>query len=54
MRTLVQSMPKWLIHGFELAGAALPAVGFAMLLKVLLRMEYVPFLFIRVCSRILY
>ena len=37
-------MPKWLIHGFELAGAALPAVGFAMLLKVLLRMEYVPFL----------
>ena len=44
MRTLVQSMPKWLIHGFELAGAALPAVGFAMLLKVLLRMEYVPFL----------
>ncbi|MDN6036726.1 MAG: PTS N-acetylgalactosamine transporter subunit IIC [Lactococcus raffinolactis] len=44
MQSLVEAMPKWLIHGFELAGAALPAVGFAMLLKVLLRVEYLPFL----------
>jgi len=44
MSALVKSMPQWLIHGFELSGAALPAVGFAMLLKVLLRVEYVPFL----------
>lgn len=44
MQALVEAMPKWLIHGFELAGAALPAVGFAMLLKVLLRLEYLPFL----------
>lgn len=44
MATLVKSMPKWLIHGFELAGGALPAVGFAMLLKVLLRVNYVPYL----------
>lgn len=44
MRALVSSMPKWLIHGFELSGAALPAVGFAMLLKVLLRINYLPFL----------
>lgn len=44
MQQMVQAMPNWLIHGFELAGSALPAVGFSMLLKVLLRMEYVPYL----------
>lgn len=44
MAALVQQMPAWLIHGFELAGGMLPAVGFAMLLKVLLRAEYVPYL----------
>ncbi|KAF5438702.1 MULTISPECIES: PTS galactosamine transporter subunit IIC [Pediococcus] len=44
MQALVKAMPVWLIHGFELAGSALPAVGFAMLLKVLLRVEYVPYL----------
>lgn len=44
MKALVSSMPQWLIHGFELSGAALPAVGFAMLLKVLLRVDYLPFL----------
>lgn len=44
MAALVKSMPDWLIHGFELAGGILPAVGFAMLLKVLLRTEYMPYL----------
>ncbi|APX71685.1 PTS galactosamine transporter subunit IIC [Companilactobacillus allii] len=44
MAALVKAMPVWLIHGFELAGGALPAVGFAMLLKVLLRVEYTPYL----------
>ncbi|RND60299.1 PTS system N-acetylgalactosamine-specific EIIC component 1 [Lacticaseibacillus paracasei] len=44
MQALVEAMPQWLIHGFELSGAALPAVGFAMLLKVLLRVEYTPYL----------
>lgn len=44
MADLVKAMPTWLIHGFELAGGVLPAVGFSMLLKVLLRVEYVPYL----------
>lgn len=44
MASLVKAMPTWLIHGFELAGGVLPAVGFAMLLKVLLRVNYVPYL----------
>lgn len=46
MQSLVQSMPVWLTHGFEIAGGVLPAVGFGMLLKVMLKGEYVPFLII--------
>lgn len=46
MKTLVESMPAWLTHGFEVAGGILPAVGFGMLLKVMLKMEFVPYLLI--------
>ncbi|MDD3254123.1 MAG: PTS galactosamine transporter subunit IIC [Lachnospiraceae bacterium] len=46
MKTFVEILPAWLTHGFEVAGGILPAVGFAMLLKVMLKMEYVPFLLI--------
>lgn len=46
MQALVQSMPEWLTHGFEIAGGILPAVGFGMLLKVMLKGEYIPFLII--------
>ncbi|AMV60987.1 PTS system, N-acetylgalactosamine-specific IIC component [Pediococcus damnosus] len=44
MHTLVTSMPQWLTHGFEIAGGILPAVGFAMLLKVMLKPQYFPYL----------
>lgn len=44
MRVLVTNMPHWLTHGFEIAGGILPAVGFAMLLKVMLKGKYFPFL----------
>lgn len=46
MHQLVTSMPQWLTHGFELAGGILPAVGFAMLLKVMLKAQYFPYLLI--------
>lgn len=46
MRDLVTAMPAWLTHGFEVAGGILPAVGFAMLLKVMLKIEYLPYLLI--------
>lgn len=46
MKALVSSLPEWLTHGFEVTGGILPAVGFAMLLKVLLKLEYVPYLII--------
>ena len=44
MSQLVNAMPGWLSHGFEIAGGILPAVGFAMLLKNMLKNKYVPYL----------
>lgn len=46
MQALVSSMPGWLTHGFEIAGGILPAVGFAMLLKVMLKKQFIPYLII--------
>ena len=46
MKILVESMPGWLTNGFAVAGGILPAVGFGMLLKVMLKVEYVPYLLI--------
>jgi len=46
MKALVESLPAWLTHGFEVAGGMLPAVGFAMLLRVMLKMEFLPYLLI--------
>ena len=46
MQALVNSMPEWLTHGFEIAGGILPAVGFGMLLKVMLKKQYIPYLLI--------
>ena len=46
MQSLVEAMPAWLTHGFEIAGGILPAVGFGMLLKVMLKKEYIAYLLI--------
>ena len=44
MRELVNMMPAWLSHGFEVLGGVLPAIGFAMLLKIMLKGWLVPYL----------
>lgn len=44
MRTLVDAFPEWLSHGFEIAGGILPAVGFGMLLRTMLKAQYIPYL----------
>lgn len=44
LKALVEIMPEWLINGFQVAGGLLPAVGFAMLLRVTLKARYVPYL----------
>jgi PTS system galactosamine-specific IIC component len=46
MRQLVHNMPAWLTHGFEIAGGILPAVGFGLLLKVMLKAKFFPYLLI--------
>lgn len=46
MKAFVEMLPAWLTHGFEVAGGVLPAVGFAMLLKVMLKFEFIPYLLI--------
>ena len=46
VQNLVNSMPEWLTHGFEVAGGILPAVGFGLLLRVMLQKQYIPYLII--------
>lgn len=46
MRGLVNAMPIWLSHGFEIAGGILPAVGFGLLLKSMLKSDLIPYLLI--------
>lgn len=46
MKAFVEMLPEWLTHGFEVAGGILPAVGFAMLLRVMLKTEFIPYLLI--------
>lgn len=43
LKSLIEVLPTWFIHGLEIAGGILPAVGFAMLLNVMLKMRYLPF-----------
>jgi len=41
---IVQLIPTWVIDGLKVAGGIMPAIGFAMLLKIMLKKEYVAFL----------
>ncbi|APC49312.1 PTS N-acetylgalactosamine transporter subunit IIC [Virgibacillus halodenitrificans] len=40
---LVESVPEWIINGLSVAGGIMPAIGFAMLLKIMMKVEYVMF-----------
>jgi PTS system galactosamine-specific IIC component len=44
MKSLVDVMPAFLTNGLSVAGGLIPAVGFAMLLRVMLKPKYVPYL----------
>ncbi|UOQ91949.1 PTS N-acetylgalactosamine transporter subunit IIC [Halobacillus shinanisalinarum] len=39
----VETVPQWIIDGLSIAGGIMPAVGFAMLLKIMMKVEYVMF-----------
>lgn len=43
MNALVGNMPEWLTNGLTVAGGMLPAVGFGMLLRVMMKAKYIPF-----------
>lgn len=40
---IVNALPGWLINGLSVAGGIMPAVGFAMLLKIMWKGSYAPF-----------
>ncbi|CQR47129.1 N-acetylgalactosamine permease IIC component 1 [Paraliobacillus sp. PM-2] len=39
----VSLMPEWLTNGLTVAGGIMPAVGFAMLMKIMFKWTYAPF-----------
>lgn len=41
---IVGAIPQWIIDGLSVAGGVMPAIGFAMLLKIMLKKEYIAFL----------
>lgn len=43
MANLVNSLPAFITHGLEVAGGILPAVGFGMLLRVMMKSKYIPY-----------
>ncbi|SHH15862.1 MULTISPECIES: PTS N-acetylgalactosamine transporter subunit IIC [Virgibacillus] len=45
-RTALESLPSWILDGLSVAGGMMPAVGFAMLLHIMLKQQYIPFLLI--------
>ncbi|MFU7517200.1 PTS mannose/fructose/sorbose/N-acetylgalactosamine transporter subunit IIC [Clostridium sp. HCS.1] len=46
IQSFVNAFPEWLVHGFEIAGGLLPAVGLGLLLMVTLKKENAPYLFL--------
>lgn len=43
LKMLVELVPAWLLKGLTVAGGMLPAIGFAMIMSVMLKKEVVPF-----------
>ncbi|HLQ96633.1 MAG TPA: PTS N-acetylgalactosamine transporter subunit IIC [Pseudogracilibacillus sp.] len=39
----VEKVPQWIIDGFAIGGGIMPAIGFAMLLRIMLKTEYIMF-----------
>lgn len=42
-QALINMIPVWIIDGFSVAGRMLPAIGFAMILNVMVKKEYIAF-----------
>ncbi|MCD7839171.1 MAG: PTS sugar transporter subunit IIC [Erysipelotrichaceae bacterium] len=46
IQNFVNTFPEWLVHGFEISGNLLPAVGLGLLLMVTLNKDNAPYLFL--------
>lgn len=43
LQAFVDFLPQWLITGFSVAGGLIPAIGFAMIMSVMLKKELIPY-----------
>lgn len=43
LQAFVEALPSWLISGFSVAGGLIPAIGFAMILSVMLEKKLIPY-----------
>lgn len=43
LQAFVDVLPQWLITGFSVAGGLIPAIGFAMIMSVMLKKEFIPY-----------
>lgn len=46
IQAFVNAFPEWLVHGFEIAGGLLPAVGLGLLLMVMMKKNNIAYLFL--------
>ena len=46
VKSFMDTVPQWIIHGFSVAGGLLPALGFALTMFVIGRKEMLPWFFI--------
>lgn len=45
-KNFLEQLPEWILNGLEVAGGIMPAVGFAMLLNIMLKRSYIPYLLV--------
>lgn len=43
LQSFVEALPEWLIKGFSAAGGLIPAIGFAMIMSVMLEKKLTPY-----------
>ncbi|WP_278679038.1 PTS mannose/fructose/sorbose/N-acetylgalactosamine transporter subunit IIC [Clostridium paraputrificum] len=43
LQAFVNVLPEWLIKGFSVAGGLIPAIGFAMIMSVMIKKELLPY-----------
>ncbi|MDF7639647.1 PTS sugar transporter subunit IIC [Lactobacillus sp. ESL0791] len=42
---IISDIPQWIMHGMEVAGGILPALGFAIAVSVIMKRKYMPLFF---------